>query len=139
MISDLEEYYNHITYKSKEVAEYEDNEGTYFNVTPSNLIINVLYRELTKEEYEQAVFQQTIPKDIICNEIETTRIVPKSEITKNPKDQTILVDKKVKAKQVWIASNGLGLKKAYNDKEKALEFAKKINKKIFEVSGIEIK
>lgn len=139
MIKDLEEYYNHITYINKEIARYEDEEGNYFNVNLSSLITNVLYQTYGKEELKQAIFQQVIPKDMELNEIETTKVVPKNEITHKIEDQFILVDKKIKVKEAWILSNGLGLKKAYNNKENALNKAKEINKKIFEVSGIEVK
>ena len=117
MIKDLEEYYQHITYINDRLAEYEDSEGNLFAVTPSNLLVAVQYQALTKQEYEQAVFNQLVPKDIICKEIEIDKIVPKNEITHNDKDKFILTTIKQKAKEVWFVSNGLGIRKAYNEKE----------------------
>lgn len=138
MTKDLEEYYKHITYINDKVAEYEDEEGNLFAITPSNLLVAVQYQALNKQEYEQAVFNQLVPKDIICKEIEIDKIVPKNEITKNPKDQYTLTTIKQKAKQVWFVSNGLGIRKAYNEKDEALKAAKEINKKIYEVCNIDI-
>jgi hypothetical protein len=138
MIKDLEEYYRHIKYINDRVAEYEDEEGNYFQVTPSNLLVAVQYQALNKQEYEQAVFQQLVPKDIICKEIEIDKIIPKNEVTHNDKDKFTLTTIKQKAKQVWFVMNSVGIKKAYNDKEEALKVAKEINKKIFEVCNVEI-
>lgn len=136
MIKDLEEYYKHIKYINDRVAEYEDEEGNYFQVTPSNLLVAVQYQALNKQEYEQAVFQQLVPKDIICKEIDIDKIIPKNEVTHNDKDKFTLTTIKQKAKQVWFVMNSVGIKKAYNDKEEALKVAKEINKKIFEVCDI---
>lgn len=136
MIKDLEEYYKHIKYINDRVAEYEDEEGNYFQVTPSNLLVAVQYQALNKQEYEQAVFQQLVPKDIICKEVEIDKIIPKNEVTHNDKDKFTLTTIKQKAKQVWFVMNSVGIKKAYNDKEEALKVAKEINKKIFEVCDI---
>lgn len=138
MIKDLEEYYKHIKYINDRVAEYEDEEGNYFQVTPSNLLVAVQYQALNKQEYEQAVFQQLVPKDIICKEIDTDKIIPKNEVTHNDKDKFTLTTIKQKAKQVWFVMNSVGIKKAYNDKEEALKVAKEINKKIFEVCDIKV-
>ena len=138
MTQDLDEYYSHIKYINEGLAEYEDEEGNLFNVTPSSLLIAVQYKTLNKKEYEQAVFNQLIPKDIICNEIERDKTVPKSDITGKESDKFILVNKKEKAKEVWFISNGLGIRKAYNNKEDAINKAKEINKKIFEVCNVSI-
>jgi hypothetical protein len=138
MIKDLEEYYKHIKYINDRVAEYEDEEGNYFQVTPSNLLVAVQYQALNKQEYEQAVFGQLVPKDIICKEIDIDKIIPKNEVTHNDKDKFTLTTIKQKAKQVWFVMNSVGIKKAYNDKEEALKVAKEINKKIFEVCNVEI-
>ena len=138
MTTDLVEYYKNITYINKDVAVYEDNEGNYFNVSPVSLFVGVQYNKLNQKQYEQAVFNQIVPKDMICKEIEITEVVPKSEITKKEKDQFTLVDKKVKGREFWLVQNSMGMKKAYPDKESALKQAKEINKKIFEVCEVEI-
>lgn len=138
MTKDLEEYYKHIRYINDKVAEFEDEEGNYFQITPSNLLVAVQYQALNKQEYEQAVFQQLIPKDIICKEVDIDKIIPKNEVTHNDKDKFTLTTIKQKAKQVWFVMNSVGIKKAYNDKDEALKVAKEINKKIFEVCDIKV-
>ena len=138
MTKDLEEYYKHITYISDKLAKYEDEEGNSFPITPSTLLVASQYQTLNKEEYDKAVFNQLIPKNFICKEVEVNKVVPKYEISKDPKDQFILTDVKEKAKEVWFVSNGLGIKKAYNDKEEALRIVNEINNKIFEVCKIDI-
>lgn len=138
MTKDLEEYYNNITYVNDKLAEYEDKEGNLIPLTPSSLLVAVQYQALNKQEYEQAVFQQLVPKDIICNEVEIDKLVPKNEVTHNDKDKYTIVTIKQKAKEVWFISNSLGIRKAYNNKKEALDKAKEINKKIFEVCNIKV-
>lgn len=136
MTKDLEEYYKNITYINDKLAEYQDDEGNFFAINPSSLLVAVQYSTLTKQEYEQAVFQGLIPKDIICKEIEIDKPTPKNEITHKDTDKYTIVNKKVKAKEIWFISNGLSIRKAYNNKEEALQVAKEINKKIYGVCGI---
>lgn len=138
MTKDLEEYYKHITYINDKLAEYEDEEGNLFAVTPSNLLVAVQYQALNKQEYEQAVFNQLVPKDFTCKEIEIDKLVPKNEMTHNDKDKYTIISIKQKAKEVWFVSNGLGIRKAYNNKEEALKVAKNINNKIYGVCKIDI-
>lgn len=138
MTNDLDEYYSNIRYINENLAEYEDEEGNLFNVSPSNLLIAVQYKTFNKQEYEQAVFKQIIPKNIICNETEIDKVIPKSEITHKDSDKFTLTTIKQKVKEVWIISNGLGIHKAYTTKDEALNKAKEINKKVFEVCKIDI-
>ena len=74
MTKDLEKYYSHIKYINDRLAEYEDEEGNLIPLTPSGLLVAVQYQTLNKQEYEQAVFNQLIPKEFICNEIEIDKI-----------------------------------------------------------------
>lgn len=138
MTKDLDIYYENISYINDKLAIYEDEEGNLIPLTPSNLLVAVQYQALNKQEYEQAVFQQLVPKDIICNEVEIDKLVPKNEITKNEKDKYTITTIKQKARQVWFVSNSLGIRKAYNNKDEALSKAKEINKKIFEVCNVNI-
>ena len=138
MTKDLDIYYENISYINDKLAIYEDEEGNLIPLTPSNLLVAVQYQALNKQEYEQAVFQQLIPKDIICNEVEIDKLVPKNEITKNEKDKYTITTIKQKARQVWFVSNSLGIRKAYNNKDEALNKAKEINKKIYEVCNVSV-
>ena len=136
MTKDLEEYYKNITYINDKLAEYEDSEGNYFAVTPSSLLVAVQYQALNKQEYEQAVFQGLVPKDIICKEIEIDKPIPKNEVTHKDSDKFIITTIKQKVKEVWFVSNGIGIRKAFNNKEDAIEVAKEINHKIYGVCNI---
>lgn len=136
MTNDLEEYYSHINYINDKLAEYEDEEGNLIPLTPSGLLVAVQYQALNKQEYEQAVFNQLVPKDIICKEVEIDKLVPKNEVTHNDKDKYTITTIKQKARQIWFVSNGLNIRKAFNNKEDALKVAKEINKKIYEVCKI---
>ena len=136
MTKDLEQYYKNITYVNDKLAEYEDKEGNLIPLTPSNLLVAVQYQALNKQEYEQAVFQQLIPKDFEAEETEIDKIVPKNEVTKKDSDKFTLTTIKQKAKEVWFVSNSLGIRKAYNDKDEAIKKAKEINHKIYGVCGI---
>lgn len=138
MTKDLIEYYKNINYINDKLAEYEDTEGNLIPLSPSSLLVAVQYQTLNKQEYEQAVFNQLIPKDIICNEIEIDKPIPKNEVTHKDSDKFTITTIKQKAKEVWFISNSLGIKKACTSKEEALKIAKEINKKIYEVCKIDI-
>ena len=140
MTKDLEEYYENLNLVNDKLALYEDKEGNIIPITPTiAMLVAVQYQTYNKQEYEQAVFNQIIPKDIICKETKRTTIVSKEAITHNPKDKYTLVDKEETVKELWLITNGLGLKKAVNTKEEALSIANKINNKILEVCGIDIR
>ena len=128
----LEEFNKRVNIISKEIARYYNEEtGSYFMIPTSYLWTRVDYLELTNKEMEKAIFNQEIDKtDLEFNEIETTRPAPKYETTKNEKDKYTIIDAKIKAKQVWLVSNGLKYKQTFNNKEEALELADKINNEL---------
>ena len=132
------EYYKNITYINDKIAEYNDNEGNYFPITPSDLVVVSQRNEMNDKQFEQAKFNQLVPKDFEGNDIEITTLIPKSEETGDEKDQFTLIEKKEKGKEFWLVQNRLNIRQAFDNKEDALKLAKEINKKIFEVSGIEI-
>ena len=137
MNTDLEEYYKHVKYIDEKVAIYKDEEGNAVPITPSSLLVACQYQIFNKEKYNNAVFEGLIPKDLICNEIEITKPVPKNEVTGKDSDKFTLVDMKQKVKEVWIVSNSIGIRKAYNNKEQALETFNRINKEIFDICKVE--
>ena len=139
MTENLIDFYKNVRYIDERLAIYEDDKGNYVHNTPATLLVNVQYHEMTKEELEKAVFNQLVPKDMIFKEVDKKTIVPKNEITGKDKDKYTLVDKIVKAKQVWIMSNSLGVKMAFNSKEEAKKVRDEINSKIYEVYKIEVK
>lgn len=140
MNNELDDYYEKIEYVNKDVAVYTDEEkGNYFNISPVSLLANCLSQELEDDQLKTAIFNQNIPKNMIFKKKKTTKPVVKSDITKNPKDDNTIVDKEIEVNQIWIVSNGAGVKKVYADKDEAMTKAIEINKKIFEVLGFEVK
>lgn len=139
MTENLIDFYKNVRYIDERLAIYEDDKGNYVHNTPATLLVNVQYHEMTKDELEKAIFNQLVPKDMIFKEVDKKTIVPKNEITGKDEDKYTLVDKIVKAKQVWIMSNSLGVKMAFNSKEEAEKVRDEINSKIYEVYKIEVK
>lgn len=136
MERDLIKFNENITKVTKEIAKYEDEKGNYTLIPVAQLLCNIEYMELDEIMYKKALFEKIIDKDLECNEIEITKVVDKSTITGNKKDQGIIVDSKVKAKQVWVVKNGLGLTKSFNNKDKALELVNELNNKYLEMAEL---
>ena len=97
-----------------------------FPLNTVNLLARVDYMELSKEEYEKAIFERKID-DLKYNIIETTRPVPKYTITKKEEDKYTIVDNKLKVRQVWNVSNAAGIHKSFTNKEEALTLAENLN------------
>ena len=136
MEKELMKFNENITKVTKEIAKYEDEKGNYTLIPVAQLLCNIEYMELDEPMYKKALFEKIIDKDLECNEIEITKVVDKSTITGNKKDQGIIVDSKVKAKQVWVVKNGLGLTKSFNNKDKALELVNELNNKYLEMAEL---
>lgn len=136
MERDLIKFNENITKVTKEIAKYEDEKGNYTLIPVAQLLCNIEYMELDEVMYKNALFEKIIDKGLECNEIDITKVVDKSTITGNKKDQGIIVDSKVKAKQVWVVKNGLGLTKSFNNKDKALELVNELNNKYLEMAEL---
>lgn len=136
MERDLIKFNENITKVTKEIAKYEDNKGNYTLIPVAQLLCNIEYMELDEPMYKKALFEKIIEKDVEYNKIKTTKVVDKSTITNNKKDQGTLVDNEVEVSQVWVVKNGIGLTKAYNNKEKAIEYVEGLNKEILEMAEL---
>lgn len=136
MERDLIEFNKNITKMTKEIAKYEDEKGNYTLIPTAQLLCNVEYAELDEPMYKKALFEKIIEKDVKYMKIKTTKVVDKSTITHNKKDQGTLVDNEVEVSQVWVVKNGLGLTKAYDTKEKAIEYVEGLNKEILEMAKL---
>lgn len=136
MERDLIKFNKNVTKVTKEIVKYEDEKGNYTLIPVAQLLCNVEYMELDEPMYKKALFEKIIDKDLECDEIEITKVVDKSTITGNKKDQGIIVDSKVKAKQVWVVKNVLGLTKSFNNKDKALELVNELNNKYLEMAEL---
>ena len=136
MEKDLIKFNNNITKVTKEIAKYEDEKGNYMLIPTGQLLCNVEYMELDEIMYKKALFEMIIDKDVEYNKIKTTKVVDKSTITHNKKDQGTLVDNEVEVSQVWVVKNGIGLTKAFDSKDKALELVNELNNKYLEMAEL---
>lgn len=136
MEKDLIKFNENITKVTKEIAKYEDNKGNYTLIPVAQLLCNVEYMELDEIMYKKALFEKIIEKGVEYNKIKTTKVVDKSTITYNKKDQGTLVDSKVEVSQAWVVKNGLGLTKSFNNMDKALELVEKLNNKYLEMAEL---
>ena len=116
MERDLIKFNKNITKVTKEIAKYEDEKGNYTLIPVAQLLCNIEYMELDEVMYKKALFEKIIEKGVEYNKIKTTKVVDKSTITHNKKDQGTLVDNEVEVSQVWVVKNGIGLTKAYDEK-----------------------
>lgn len=136
MERDLIKFNENITKITKEIAKYEDEKGNYMLIPTGQLLCNVEYMELDAISYKKALFEMIIDKDVEYNKITITKPVDKYTKTKNEKDKGTIIDAKVEVSQVWVVKNGLGLTKAYNNKEKALSSVEEINNKYLEMAEL---
>ena len=106
------------------------------NVPWSFLLCGCEYLELDEVSYKKSLFEKIVDKNIKYNKIKITKTVDKSTITHNKKDQGTLVDNEVEVSQVWVVKNGIGLTKAFNSMDKALELVNELNNKYLEMAEL---
>ena len=136
MERDLIKFNENITKINKDIAKYQDDKGNVALLNIGQLMCGCEYMELDEQMYKKALFEKIIDKDVEYNKIKTTKIVDKSTITHNKKDQGALVDNEVEVSQVWVVKNGLGLTKSFNSMDKALELVEELNNKYLEMAEI---
>lgn len=136
MERDLIKFNENITKVTKEIAKYEDEKGNYTLIPVAQLLCNIEYMELDEIMYKKALFEKIIEKDVEYNKIKTTKVVDKSTITHNKKDQGTLVDNEVEVIQVWVVKNGIGITKAYDEKVRALQVVNELNDKYLEMAEL---
>lgn len=118
---------DNITILDDKTAKYEDQEGNYAILDILKLVVGVEYDEFNKEQYNQALFQKLIPKDMKLS------ITKKKTQVLDKNDKTKIVDAEEDVRQVWFIRDGLGNIEAYNNKEEAIKTAKEWNDKIMKV------
>lgn len=136
MERDLIKFNRNITKLTKEIAKYVDEKGNYMLIPTGQLLCNVEYMELDEMSYKKALFEMIIDKNIKYNKITIIKVVDKATITGKKQDQGTLVDNKVEVRQVWIVKNGLGITKAFSDKDKALKLVNELNNKYLEMAEL---
>lgn len=133
MIKDIEKFYNEcITIIDENLTQYKDKDGNYSILPTPGILVSVDYNELNKQQYEIAIFNQDISKDFKAKIKKVKKAISKYDITHKEEDRFILTEKEEDVRQVWFVMNQLKIKKAFNNKEEALELAEKINKKIID-------
>ena len=136
MERDLIKFNKNITKVTKEIAKYEDEKGNYMLIPTGQLLCNVEYMELDEISYKKALFEMIIDKDVEYNKITITKPVDKYTKTKNEKDKGTIIDAEVEVSQVWVVKNGIGLTKAFANKEEALSYVEEINNKYLEMAEL---
>ena len=136
MEKELIKFNENITKVNKDIAKYEDEKGNYYLIPIGQLMCTCEYAELDEVAYKNALFEKLIDKDTGYMKIKTTKVVDKASITKNKNDQGTLIDKEVEVSRVWFVKNGLGLTKAFANKEKALSYVEEINNKYLEMAEL---
>jgi hypothetical protein len=136
MEKNLIKFNENITKVTKEIAKYEDEKGNYTLIPIGQLMCSCEYMELDEPMYKKALFEKIIEKDVEYNKIKTTKVVDKSTITHNKKDQGTLVDNEVEVSQVWVVKNGIGLTKSFDSKDKALQVVNELNNKYLEMAEL---
>ena len=136
MERDLIKFNKNITKVTKEIAKYEDEKGNYMLIPTGQLLCNVEYMELDEISYKKALFEMIIDKGVEYNKIKITKPVDKYTKTKNEKDKGTIIDAEVEVSQVWIVKNGIGLTKAFANKEEALSYVEEINDKYLEMAEV---
>lgn len=129
MEKDLCKFYGNINYINKDISEYADSKGNRFIFNTINALVRVDYLELSKEEYQMALFQQKVQENDY-NIINIKKPVPKNEITKKEEDKYTITEKEVAVRQVWNVSNAFGIVKSFTNKEEANKLAIEINSEI---------
>lgn len=132
MISkDWKIFNDNVQIKDKEISYYEDNEGNYAVLPTANLLCGVQYNELTEEQLNIAKFEGKIPKDMKLKTIEVRPKITKDKKTGNEKDKyTIIEGDKEQRYVVWFVIDGLKNITAFNNKNDALQEAKKRNDEV---------
>ena len=136
MERNLIKFNKNITKVTKEISKYEDEKGNYMLIPTGQLLCNVEYMELDEISYKKALFEMIIDKDVEYNKITITKPVDKYNKTKNEKDKGTIIDAEVEVSQVWVVKNGLGLTKAFNSMDKALELVNELNNKYLEMAEL---
>lgn len=136
MEQDMIKFYENLKDETKDIMSYEDKKGNYFLLPIGKITCACEYKELDEAEFKVALFNKEIDKTLEYAKKNTIRQVDKFSVTNNKKDQGTIIDKEVEVSQVWVVKNGLGLVKSFNDKEKALSYAKELNDKYLKVAKV---
>ena len=126
----LDKFMNKVKIQNKDISEYFDEErGELFVFNTVQLLTRVEKLELDEAQLNTALFEMKVDK-LAYEQSFIERPTPKERITKNPKDRFTLTNEKVKVSNVWNVVNNMGLFKSFNDKDRAIQFARSINEEV---------
>ena len=132
----IKDYMDHLRIINKELAEYVNEEtGVKYIIPLANLLCRIEYLEPSESELKTLLFNQGIDKLEYKTKM-TKRPVVKSTITKNKADDHTLIDSEIKVYQVWNVSNGLNIRKSFDNKEEAIKLYDEITNKILEAMEV---
>lgn len=127
----LEEFSKHVEIINDKYAEYVNREkGLRYVLNTPSLLCRVDKLTLDTNELAVAKFKQQIEnKDYEL--VDITKLVPKSEVTKDDKDKFTLVDKKTKGVILYNVTNQIGIHNTYTSQNQAFELCESLNKETF--------
>lgn len=137
MEKDLIKFNENIKKINKDIAKYEDEKGNYRLVPIGQLMCSCEYLEMDNKEFEQAKFKMILDKNLKYTTKTATRTIDKFTKTQNKRDKGTLIDSEVKVYMAWVISNGIGLTKAFDNKDDALKLVNDINNKYLEMAEIQ--
>lgn len=136
MERDLVKFMENVKILNKNFAEYEDEKGFYLLIGTAQLISGVSYNEFSEPEFKSAIFNQVISKEDGMKEYNKIVIFRPVADDKPGKDGKVeMKEKEVEVRQVWVVRNQLGLSKAFNSKEDAVNYSRQKNKEIIDIIG----
>lgn len=135
MEKNLDKFMDNIVIINKDISHYEDEaKGTMFYLNTIQLLVSVEALELDAKQYDVAVFKEEVEREgkdkFEYNKKTVKRPVSKYAITKNEKDKYTITSEELTVREVWNVKNAVGARKSFNDKFKALEYARSINEKV---------
>ena len=126
----LDKFMEKVKILNKDISEYFDEErGELFVFNTVQLLTKVEKLELDEVQLNTALFEMKVDK-LAYEQDFIERPTVKERITKDPKDKHTLCMEKVKVSNVWNVSNGMGLFKSFNDKAKAIQYARSTNEEV---------
>lgn len=127
----LESFMDHIVYKNDRYCEYVNkDEGLSYTLNIPNLICRVDKLKLDETELAIALTKNQIEQKEY-EKVDIVKLVPKSEITKDKKDNTTLTEKKTKGVIIYNVSNQIGIHNSYDNVEDAFKLKDEINSKVY--------
>ena len=126
----LDKFYEKVKILNKDISEYFDEErGELFEFNTVQLLTRVEKLELDEVQLKTALFEMKVDK-LVYEQDFIERPTVKERITHDPKDKYTLTMEKLKVSNVWNVTNALGIFKSFNNKEKAIQFARSINEEV---------